>query len=357
MSGKREKQVPLYYNKFKALILVTGGTGLVGSHLLFDLAKAGKKVRALKRAGRSISDVEKVFRFYSDDADKLLKQVEWVDGDVTDIYSLLDAMEGVTEVYHAAALISFWKKDHALMEKVNVEGTANVVNAALEKNIRKLCHVSSIAAIGRPEHPAEITEKLVWKNSPDNSIYAISKYGAEREVWRASEEGLDVVIVNPGIIIGPGNWRSGSTEIFPVAYKGIKFYTEGVCGFVDVRDVSRAMIRLMESDIRNERFILTAENIHFRDFFGMINSELQKPQPSIKANKLMTGFAWRAEKFRSVFTGNKPVLTKETAIASHQQNFFSNKKIKEKLSFDFIPVKQSVADTAKLFLQDVSNKR
>lgn len=338
------------------VILVTGGTGLVGSHLLYDLAKAGKKVRALKRAGRSITDVEKVFRFYSADSDTLLKQIEWVEGDVTDIYSLLDAMEGVADVYHAAAVISFWKSEHVLMEKVNVEGTANVVNAALEKNIRKLCHVSSIAAIGRPEHPAKITEKLVWKSSPQNSIYAITKYGAEREVWRGSEEGLDVVIVNPGIIIGPGSWNTGSTTIFPVAYKGIKFYTEGVCGFVDVRDVSRAMIQLMESDIKNERFILTSENINFRDFFNLIHDVLQRPKPVIKAGKLMTGFAWRAEKIRSMITGRKPVITKETAIASHQQNYFSNKKIREKLGFEFIPVKQSVEETAKLFLQDIAKK-
>lgn len=338
------------------MILVTGGTGLVGAHLLFDLAKAGRKVRALKRAGSSIKTVEKIFGYYTDDVQGLLNRIEWVEGDITDIYSLLEAMEGVTHVYHSAAVISFNGSDRDLLDKVNIEGTANAVNAALEKGVKKFCHVSSVAAIGRPEHPSEITESLVWKNSPDNSRYSISKYGAEREVWRASEEGLDVVIVNPSIIIGPGNWGMGSTAIFPVAYKGIKFYTEGVCGFVDVRDVSKALIQLMDSNIRNERFILNAENLSFKDFFFLIHDTLGKAQPTIKANKLMTSLAWRAESLRAVLTGRKPVITRETVIAAHQENIFSNKKIKERLGFTFIPVGQAVKDTAALFLKDIGKR-
>lgn len=327
---------------------------MVGSHLLHDLAKAGRKVRALKRAKSSLAGVEKVFGYYSENAKELLQRIEWIEGDVTDIYSLLDAMEGVTEVYHSAALISFVPKDHGMMEKINIEGTANVVNAALEKNIRKLCHVSSIAAIGRPEHTAEINETHVWKSSPGNSIYSISKYGAEREVWRGAEEGLNVVIVNPGIIIGPGNWGVGSTAIFPAAYKGVKFYTDGTCGFVDVRDVSKAMVQLMDSDIRNERFILASGNLTYREFFNLIHSELGRPKPSVKANKLLTSAAWRAEKLRSMITGKAPLLTKETADAAHQHNLFSNKKIREKIGFDFIPVERSVKETAKLFLRDTN---
>ena len=343
-------------NNSTALILVTGGTGLVGAHLLYDLAKAGKKVRALKRASSSITSVEKTFAYYSNDPKSLLDRIEWVDGDVIDIYSLLDAMEGVTDVYHSAAMISFNSQDHVMMEKINIEGTANVVNAALEKGIRKLCHVSSVAAIGRPEHPQVITEKLVWKNSPGNSRYSISKYGAEREVWRGAEEGLDVVIVNPGIIIGPGNWLTGSTTMFNVAYKGLKYFTEGVCGFVDVRDVTKAMMMLMESDITYERFILTSENLKYRDFLSMIHEELGKPAPSIKANKLMTGIAWRAEKLRSLFTGSKPLITKETVTAAHEENFFSNEKIVKQLGFAFIPVKESIKDTGRHFIAEKKRK-
>lgn len=324
----------------------------MGSHLLFDLAKAGRKVRALKRAGSGLETVKKVFGYYSSDPRQLIDSIEWVDADVIDIHSLMDAMEGVTHVYHCAAIISFYRHDRDLLDKVNIEGTANVVNAALEKGIKKLCHVSSVAAIGRPEHPSEITERIVWKNSPSNSRYSITKYGAEREVWRASEEGLDVVIANPSIIIGPGNWETGSTTIFPAAQKGIAYYTEGITGFVDVRDVSRALVMLMESDIRNERFILNSENLSFEKFLSLVHTALGKPVPTKKAGKLMTGFAWRAERIRTMFTGAKPLITKETATAAHQENLFSNKKITERLGFTFIPVEQSVRDTAKIFLEE-----
>lgn len=338
------------------MILVTGGTGLVGSHLLYDLAKAGKKVRALKRPGSSTANVEETFGYYCNDPQSLLKQIEWVEGDVTDIYSLLDALEGITDVYHCAAMISFHPKDHAAMEKVNIEGTANMVNAALEKNIRKLCHVSSVAAIGRPEHPQVITEKLVWKNSPSNSRYSISKYGAEREVWRGAEEGLNIVIVNPGIIIGPANRETGSANMFHAAHKGLKFYTEGICGFVDVRDVTKAMVQLMESNIISERFILTSENLNYRHFLGLLHTGLGKPAPSIKAGKLVTGLAWRAEKLRSLFTGSKPLITKETVTAAHEESIFSNEKIKKMLGFDFIPVAHSIKETSQYFIREVREK-
>ena len=329
---------------------------MVGAHLLYDLAKAGKKGRALKRPGSSTASVEKTFGYYHSDPQALFSLIEWVEGDVTDIYSLLDAMEGATDVYHSAAMISFNSQDHVLMEKINIEGTANIVNAALEKGIRKLCHVSSVAAIGRPEHPQTITEKLIWKNSPGNSRYSISKYGAEREVWRGAEEGLNVVIVNPGIIIGPGNWLTGSTTMFNVAYKGLKYFTEGVCGFVDVRDVTKAMVQLMESDITYERFILTSENLRYRDFLSLIHTELGRPAPSVKATKLMTGIAWRAEKLRSAFIGGKPLITKETVTAAHEENYFSNEKIKQMLGFSFIPIEISVKDTSKIFIKEIQEK-
>lgn len=233
---------------FYNLILVTGGTGLVGTHLLFDLCKSGKRIRALKRIGSDVANVKKVFSYYSSNVDELLKNIEWVDVDLMDVYSLLDAMEGITEVYHCAAMVSFDSKHETEMMKINVEGTSNMVNAALEKGIKKFCHVSSIATIGRAEHISLSTEETFWKSSPDHSNYAISKYAAEREVWRASEEGLDVVIVNPSLIIGAGNWQQSSSIFFEKGFKGMKYYTEGSNGFVDVRDVVTLMIRLMNSD-------------------------------------------------------------------------------------------------------------
>jgi len=328
------------------MILVTGGTGLVGSHLLYDLCRSGKKVRVLKRENSNIANVKKVFSYYTPDHESLLKNIEWVNADLLDVYSVLEKMEGVTEIYHCAAMVSFESAHRSEMLKTNVEGTANLVNAALEKGIKKFCHVSSIATLGRAEHGELTHEETFWKSSPDNSIYSISKYGAEREVWRASEEGLNVVIVNPSLVVGPGNWNQSSSNMFSKAYKGIKFYSSGINGFVDVRDVSALMIRLMESNASNERFLITSENASFRSFFDQVHKGLNKPAPFIKAGKFMSGFAWRAEMIRSKITGGNPLITKETARSAHRVSRFSNEKLKKMFpEFEFIPLDQSIADT------------
>jgi len=336
------------------MILVTGGTGLVGTHLLYDLTRSGKQVRALKRANSNIANVKKVFTYYTNNADDLLKKIEWVDADLLDVYTILDAMESVTEVYHCAAMVSFDSKDEMEMMKINIEGTANTVNAALEKGIKKFCHVSSIAALGRAENGALTTEETFWKSSPENSNYSLSKYGAEREVWRAAEEGLNVVIVNPSLIIGGGNWQQSSSNMFSKAYKGIKFYTDGGTGIIDVRDVSALTIKLMESAISNQRFLLIAENTTFKYYFDLIHEAFGRSKPSIKAGKFLSGFAWRAEKIRSLFTGTTPLITKETARSAHRVSRFSNEKILKLFSgYKFIPLEKSVKDTCELFLKDI----
>ncbi len=335
------------------MILVTGGTGLVGSHLLFDLTKSGKKVRALKRSNSNLSGVKKVFSYYSGNSEALFKNIEWVDADLLDVYSLIDAMEGISEVYHCAAVVSFDPRKEKDMITFNVESTANMVNAALSKQIRKFCHVSSIATIGRSEHVDILTEELFWKLSPDHSNYAISKYGAEREVWRASEEGLDVVIVNPSLIIGAGNWNQSSSNLFTKGHNGLRFYTNGTNGFVDVRDVVALMIGLMQSPVKNERFILNSENVSYRSFFNLVHKEFGKPQPSLRASKLLSTIAWRIEKIRSWLTGTEPFITRSTVISAHSNNQFSNKKIREIFpEFRFIPVAQAIKETCALFLKD-----
>jgi dihydroflavonol-4-reductase len=336
------------------MILVTGGTGLVGTHLLYDLCIAGKYVRAIKRNSSNISNVKKVFSYYSANVDELLKNIEWVDTDLLDIYSVLDAMEGITEVYHCAAMVSFDPKNETEMMKTNVEGTANMVNAALEKGVNKFCHVSSIATIGRVENGELASEDIFWKSSPENSNYAISKYGAERETWRASEEGLNIIIVNPSLIIGGGNWQQSSSNMFSKAYKGIKFYTDGVNGFIDVRDVSALMIKLMGSNIINHRFLLNSENTTFKHYFDLIHETFGKKKPSIKAEKFLSAFAWRGEKLRHLLTGATPVITKEMVRSAHRVSRFSNQKILALFpDFKFIPIEQSIADTCKLFLRDL----
>src|ERR1035437_8011786 len=213
------------------MIFVTGGTGLLGAYLLLDLTRKGNKVRALRREDSSLRVVENIFRYNDNRAEVLLKQIEWVNGDICDIYSLEDALEGIEFVYHCAAIVSFDPKDRDKMMRVNIEGTANIVNASLLKGVKKLCHVSSIAALGRSEQAKVVTEETTWKSSKQNSNYAISKYGGEREVWRGTEEGLNAVIVNPFIIIGMEDPKKGSSKLIATVDGFFLFYSNGINGF------------------------------------------------------------------------------------------------------------------------------
>ena len=335
------------------MILVTGATGLVGSHLTFELVRSGHRVRILKRPSANLSMITKVFSLYSGHPDELSEKIEWIDGDILDIFSLEDAMEGIDEVYHCAALVSFLPKDKKRLIRINTEGAANLVNAALEKKVRKLCHVSSIAALGRPERQTDIIdENLVWKTSKHNSVYAVSKYGAEREVWRGTAEGLDAVIVNPGIILGVAGPGMGSSRLFNTVWNGLKVYPPGKNGFVDVRDVVRAMILLMNSEIRNERFILNAVNLEYQKLFELMASAFGKPAPTIRVSNSFSGLAWRLEKIRSMVTGVKPLITKETANTAVQQYNYSSEKIKKALGFEFTPIEETVRHFCGVFLGD-----
>ena len=325
------------------MILITGATGLTGSHLALELTRRGSKVRAMKRKDSSMAMIRKVFDLYAENPEDQFSMIEWVEGDLLDIFSLEDAMEGVEEVYHCAALVSFLPEDKKKLMRMNTEGTANLVNAAIEKKIRKLCHVSSIAALGRPEQQSDlIDENLVWKTSKHNSMYAISKYGAEREVWRGTAEGLDVVIVNPSIILGLAGPGMGSSRLFNTVYNGLRYYPPGQNGFVDVRDVARAMIALMESDIQNERFILNAVNLEYRKLFSLMAEEFGKPAPSVKVSPALSGLAWRIEKLRSAITGVKPLITRETANTAVQQYTYSSEKIKKAIGFEFTPIEDTL---------------
>ena len=334
------------------MILVTGGTGILGSRVLFDLVSTGKKVRAIYRSG-NFSVLEKTFKINApDNHEALLRNIEWVKADITDIVSLGDAFENITHVYHCAAIVSFYPPDYKMMMKINVEGTENMVNLALENGVKKFCHVSSIAAIGRSKEGEIITENSHWKTSPSNSGYAISKYGAEREVWRGINEGLNAVILNPGVILGPGDWNNNTPSMFKTVWKGLKVYTEGINGFVDVRDVSKAMIHLMESDIINERFILVSENISFKQFFEYIADSFNKPHATIKVNKTLSSIGWRLLKVIGFLTNTKPFITKETAMAAVSTYYYSNEKIKKAINIEFIPIKESVNDIATIFIEE-----
>lgn len=326
-------------------ILITGGTGLLGSQLVFDLVMSAEKVRVLKRTTSSTALLKKKFK----QQPHLYNEIEFVDGDVLDIFSLEDALDGISHVYHCAAMVSFLANDNNLMQQINANGTANVVNACLHKGIKKLCHVSSVAALGRTEKGDVIDENAVWENSNYNTNYAISKYNAEREAWRGIAEGLNTVMVNPTVIIGEGNFKTDSSVLFANVYKGLKFYSEGVNGFVDVRDVSRCMIELMNRDINNERFVISGDNKSYKEVLFTIADKLQVKRPSIKVNAMLAEVAWRTEMLKSFFTGSKPMVTKETARTALNRHYYSSEKIKKTLGIDFISLGASIKHWANFF--------
>ena len=331
------------------MILVTGGTGLLGTHLLYDLVSKGKNVRALKRSTSNINQVKEVFAHYSNKSEDLFNKIEWIDGDILDIPSLEEAFIGITKVYHCAALVSFVKKDYHKLMKINVEGTANISNLCLDNNIEKLCYVSSTAAIGKPIKNKIVTEDEAWNREVGNSNYSKSKFLAEREVWRAQEEGLNMVIVNPCVILGPGNIDDSSNTIFKNAKYGMKFYTDGMNAFVDVRDITKAMTTLMDSDINGERFLVTGENLFFKDLFTKCCNAFGTKTPTKKASKFMTGIAWRFEALRTKITGGKPKITKENTVSAHTVVKYSSEKLKRELDFNFTSIDDAIANAVKFY--------
>ena len=325
------------------MILVTGANGLVGSYLCRYLISKGEKVRALKRPNSDLRLLEGV-------TDK----IEWVDGDILDIFSLEEAFIGIDKIYHCAAIISYSKRNNHLLTQVNVDRTANVVNTALDMGIKKLVYISSIAALGKTGKEDEVvTEQTPWERKNLTSDYSVSKFLAEREVWRSIAEGLNAVIVNPSIIVGAGNWNSGSCKLFTTIHKGFKYFTEGKTGYVDVRDVVKIVYALMESDTTNERYILNSENVSYRDFLTTIAKELQVKGPTVKAGKFLSALAWRTEWFKSLFNGSEPSVTRQTALIANKKVNYANNKIVEQLGYKFISVNKAIEDAAASFKSEL----
>lgn len=325
------------------MILVTGSTGIVGTRLLFDLIKSGKQVRALKRKGSDTEFVKLVFQFYdSKDGLNYFGKIEWCDGDITDIESLEIAFKDITYCYHSAALVSYNPRDRKRLLEVNAEGTENVVNLAIEAGVLKICHVSSVAALGRAKEGTLTTEKDYWNRDDNNSVYGLSKFMAEREVWRGTAEGLPAVIVNPGIILGPAKSNQSSGMLMSLLRKGVAFYPEGAAGYVDVRDVSKACIELMGSEIQNKRYILNAENLDYKTLLDTAAGIFGNAKPKIKVNSWMLSLAWMGAKGWAAITGSKPKVTRETARSAASKNTFSNSKISETLNINFVPVAKAL---------------
>jgi len=334
------------------MILVTGGTGFVGAHLLFQLLQKEEKVRVLKRISSSVEQTRKIFSFYTSEPEKFLSKIEWVDGDILDVDTLLPAMEGVDKVYHTAALVSFASGEEPLILETNIDGTANVVNACLEKKIKKLAYVSSIAALGRAGNNGITTEKSEWNNDRKSSPYSVSKYEAEREVWRGMAEGIKAVIVNPSVILGPGNFQNGSIKMFQTVYHGLKVYTKGMNGYVDVNDVAKALILLMESNISGERYILNSENLNYQNLFEMMAQSLGVETPKYKAGEFVSELTWRFLKIQSLLTGKTPLITKQTARTANSTYRYSNEKIVKATGMQFVPIRETIQRTAAIFLRE-----
>lgn len=313
------------------MIFITGATGLLGSFICKDLIARGYKVKAIKRQTSSMT-------LLGDAADK----IEWVIGDMDDTTTLTEALEGVEAVIHGAAIISFDKRDEARMYKTNVQGTADLVNACVKVGISNFVHISSVAAIGRKRDQMTLQESDLWEGTEYDSVYARSKHAQELEVWRGAQEGLDVKIVNPSVILGPGLWGQGSTSVFKFAHSEKPFHPEGTINYVDVRDVSKAVIDLMASDIKNERFVLSAGSMDFKDFFTAVANEFGKKPPKKPVPFWLLKIAVKLEFLRSRIMGQSAVITSDTAKLSRMRYHFKNDKIKEALGFEFKSAEESI---------------
>lgn len=327
------------------MIFVTGGTGLVGSHLLVELTKKNTSISAIFRNKEKIKLVKKLFDFYlKDNSDKQFSRIKWISCDILDVKELESAMRGHDQIYHCAAIVSFDRKDFNKMTQVNRYGTANIVNVALHLNVEKMCYVSSTAAVGNKDIPSEelVDEEGKWIVSDQTSGYSLSKYGAEKEVWRGIEEGLNAVIVNPSIVFGAWDWNESSMVIFNTIQKGLRFYSPGSNAFVDARDVAKIMVLLMNSPIKNERFLCISENLKFQTLFEKIADQLAVSKPKYPVNPMLMGLAWRLSVFWSVITFSSPVITRSTAQSAFKNIRYSNEKIKKQLNYSFYSIDETI---------------
>jgi nucleoside-diphosphate-sugar epimerase len=322
-------------------ILVTGGTGFIGAYIIKELIEKGYAVRAIRHS--------KATPFFM--PAHISDKVEWVPGDVLDVVSLDEAMTGTDAVIHAAAKVSFHDSDRRTLNKINIDGTANVVNLALEKNIKRFVHLSSVGAIGRTLSGETITEEKKWLSSKWHTTYAISKYHAEVEVWRGAAEGLNMVIINPSTVLGYGDWNASSCSIFKSVYREFPWFTKGINGFVAVTDVARAAVLLMESELSSERFIVNGDNWTYQQLFNTIADGLGKKHPNKEASPFMGNVAWRMEKLKAIMSGKRPMLTRESARVAQSVAYFDNSKLLRSFpGFSFTPLEKAIKKDCEQYL-------
>jgi len=331
------------------MILVTGGTGLLGTHLLYKLVAQGEEVRAIYRDALKFEVVKKVFSFYSETPDVLFNKIEWVKADITDVPALDVAFSTIRQVYHCAADVTFDPKNYKQSRLINVVGTANIVNLCLNNGVSKLCYVSSIATLGE-DLIKPITEETRW--NPENNtqnIYAITKYDAELEVWRGTQEGLNVVIVQPGVIIGPGFWNSGTGEIFKKVAKGFNYFTLGTVGVVDVNDVVEAMIDLTNSKIVNEQFIVVSENVSYKELLQTISVSVGNKDDLKEIKRWQLLVFLQIDKLLSFMLGRKRSVYKANINSVFKQLKYDTTKIEKATEIKFISVTESIQATCSFF--------
>lgn len=326
--------------------LVTGGTGIVGAHVIDALLAQGRPVHALLRKGGNPDIVRRILRFYHPDGDERFNRIQWVEGDLFDLDVLRGAMQGVEHVYHCAALVSFDPRDLRPLMEVNVRGTANVVDAALEVGVRRLCHVSSTAAIGMPAPGQAADETLAFIRAKRSSGYAISKAQAEMEVHRGIAEGLDAVIVNPCLVFGPGQAGRSTLTMIERVRKGTRFFPKGSNAVVDARDVALAMIGLVHDGATGERYLLVGENLPYRQLFALIAKSNGKPVPKIPLPTWALEAGWRFEAVRTLL-GGRPLITRNTARSGSRRRSYDGSKAEQALGMRFRGAEEAVASVAR----------
>jgi nucleoside-diphosphate-sugar epimerase len=335
------------------MILVTGGTGLVGSHLIYQLTLENNVIRATHRADSDIERVKLLFKFYSKDFNQLFKKIEWIEADLNNLSQLQDAFKDISFVYHCAACISFDPSRYETLRRVNIRGTANIVNLCIKNKIKKLCHVSSVATLGY--NIKEIDENNYWDGNKHKSAYAISKYGAEMEVWRGVQEGVKSVIINPGVIIGPGFSKSAFGTIIKMVTNKKRFHTCGKTGYVDVRDISNIMIRLMNSKIENERYILVNKNLSYKKVIDMVSSNLGLKNKSTFVSKSKLKIALVFDLVSSKIFNKERKLSKALCKTLTRNFNYSSKKIKKNLNFEFTSILETFEKSCQFYSQEKSS--
>jgi dihydroflavonol-4-reductase len=328
------------------MIAVTGANGLLGSFMVRKLVAESIPFIALKREGSDLSLLEDI-----------ASKINWRNADINDPESLTEALTGMSGVIHTAAVVSYHKRDKDKLFKVNVEGTKNVVNSCLDLGIHRVLHVSSVAALGRQKGQVFTDETNKWATGTINSNYAESKYLAELEVWRGREEGLSMVIVNPSVILAPTDWNKSSAQLFKYAWQERPFYTDGSFSAVDVRDVADCMLRLYQSTIEGERFILSNTPITYLNFFQLAAKHFSKKAPTIRVGKPLLQLAAAFEAVRAALTGASPIVTKETAQLAGRHFTYSNEKVKKALGIEFQSVESTIDWCCKEYLKKLTAKK